>query len=156
VTVKAKRNANTDSIRLRREFASVFNYKGTSIKDVFITHDPYVYKWNDFITSTNNATTLLSVNLFSVLDLLNRNNAPVSKLQKTLVREEQYNYVSLVFSKQKVTEITHLKGDSLQIFMDKYRPSVADAKTMTDYEMMIYIKKCYAEFIKPPKKSKLL
>jgi hypothetical protein len=154
VAIKAKRNANTDSIRLRKEFVSVFNYKGTSIKDAFITRDPYVYKWDDFITSTNNATTILSVNLLSVVDLLNKNNAPVSKLQKTLIREEQYNYVSQVFSKQKVTEITHLKGDSLQTFMDKYRPSAADTRSMSDYDVMMYIKKCYAEFVKPggPKK----
>ena len=51
-------------------------------------------------------------------------------------------------------EITHLKGDSLQTFMDKYRPSVADAKTMTDYEVMLYIKKCYGEFIKPQEDKK--
>ncbi|MDB5142376.1 MAG: hypothetical protein JWQ66_1089, partial [Mucilaginibacter sp.] len=135
-------------------FAPVFNYKGTTIKDAFITRDPYVYKWDDFITSTNNATTLVSVNLLSVFDLLNKNNAPVSKLQKTLIREEQYNYVSQVFSKQKVTEITHLKGDSLQTFMDKYRPSAADTRSMSDYDVMMYIKKCYAEFVKPggPKK----
>jgi hypothetical protein len=154
VVIIGKHDPKADSIRLRKEFAPVFNYKSTTIKDAFITRDPYVYKWNDFITSTNNATTILSVNLLSVFDLLNRNNAPVSKLQKTLVRQEQYNYVSQVFSKQKVTEITHLKGDSLQTFMDKYRPSVADAKTMSDYEVMIYIKRCYAEFVKPQEDTK--
>lgn len=149
VTIKAKRNANADSLRLRKEFASVFNYKGTSFKDAFITRNPYAYVPNDYITSTNNTTTLISVNLLSVIDLLNKNKVPVSKLQKTLIREEQYNYVDQVFSKQKVTEITKLKGDSLQTFMEKYRLSIADARSMTDYEVMIYIKKCYAEFIKP-------
>src|ERR1700743_1466137 len=149
VVIIGKHDPKADSIRLRKEFAPVFNYKGTTIKDAFITRDPYVYKWDDFITSNNNATTLLSVNLLSVLDLLNRNNTPVSKLQKTLLKEEEYDYVDRKFSKQKVTEITHLKGDSLQTFMDRYRPSVAEENTMTDYEVMIYIKKCYTEFIKP-------
>ncbi|HEY4194377.1 MAG TPA: hypothetical protein VGM63_02500 [Mucilaginibacter sp.] len=154
VVIIGKRDPKADSLKFRKDFAQVFDYKAPTFKDAFITRDPNVYKWNDFITSTNNATTILSLNLLSVLDLLNKNNAPVSKLQKTLVREEQYNYVSTVFSKQKVTEITHLKGDSLQTFMDKYRPSVADAKTMTDYEVMIYIKKCYREFTEPEELKK--
>jgi hypothetical protein len=153
VTIKAKRDANTDSINLRKQFAKVFNYQGTKFKDVFITRDPYVYKPNDYITSTNNATTLLSVNLLSVLSLLNKDNAPVSKLQTTLIKDEQYSYVDQVFSKQKVKELTPLKGDSLQTFMDRYRPSVANAKGMSDYDAMIYIKKCYKDFVTPVSKS---
>ena len=153
VTVKARRDANTDSINLRKQFANVFNYKPTSFKDVFIAQDPFVYKWNDFITSTNNATAILSVNLLSVLSMFNKNNAPLPKLQTTLMKDEQYNYVEQVFSKQKVKEITPLKGDSLQTFMDRYRPSAARAKSMSDYEVMIYIKKCYKDFVKQESKS---
>lgn len=154
VTIKARRNANADSLRLRKEFAAVFNHKGTSVKDAFITRNPYAYIPNDYITSTNNATTLISVNLLSVLNLLNKNKAPVSKLQKTLLKDEEYNYVDKVFSTQKVIQITKLKGDSLQAFMDKYRPSVNTAKTMADYEVIIYIKTCYVEFIKPAENKK--
>jgi hypothetical protein len=153
VTVKAKRDANTDSINLRKQFANVFNYKATTFKDVFIAQDPYVYKWDDFITSTNNATTILSVNLLSVLSMFNKGNAPLPKLQTTLIKDEQYNYVDQVFSKQKVKELTPLRGDSLQTFMDRYRPSVARAKSMSDYEVMIYIKKCYKDFVKPESRS---
>jgi len=98
-------------------------------------------------------TTLLSVNLISVLDLLNKNNAPVSKLQQTLLKDEQDEYVDRVFSRQKVMELTHLKRDSLQNFMDKYRPSSKAAHTMNDYDVMIYIKKCYTEFKNPIEKK---
>ena len=154
VVIIGKRPSNTDSIRLRKEYAPVFNHKDATIKDAFITRSPDVYHPNDYITSTNNFTTLLSVNLLSVLDLLNKNNAPVTKLQKMLIRDEQSNYVDQVFSNQKVTELTKLKGDSLQTFMDKYRPSIVDARSMSDYEVMIYIKKCYAEFVKPVGKGK--
>lgn len=149
VVITGKRDPNADSIRLRKEFAPVFEHKNAGIKDAFITRDPYVYKWNDFITSTNNATTLLSVNLLSVLDMLNKNNAPVTKLQQTLLKEEEYDYVDRKFSKQKVIDLTGLKGDSLQMFMDKYRPSTTEAKKMTDYDVRIYIKKSYTEFTKP-------
>jgi hypothetical protein len=148
VVITGKRDPNTDSIRLRKEFAPVFEHKNVGVKDAFITRDPYVYKWNDFITSTNNATTLLSVNLLSVLDLVNRNNAPVTKLQKTLLKEEDDDYVDRKFSRLKVTELTGLKGDSLQNFMDRYRPSTVQAKKMTDYDVRIYIKKSFTEFVK--------
>lgn len=153
VTIMSKRNANTDSINLRKQFASVFDYKGTNVKDAFITRSTKYTPYN-YITAPNNATTLLSVNLLEVLDLLSRNKAPMSKLQKTLIKDEQYNYVEQVFSKQKITEITHLKGDSLQIFMDKYRPTVADARSMSDYEMLIYIKKSYGGFVRANEKKK--
>lgn len=149
VVIIGKRPSNTDSIRLRKEFAPVFAYKGTTFKDVFIPNSTNILPYNDFITSTNNMTKLLSVNLLSVFDWLGKNKTPTSKLQQTLLRDEQSNYVDQVFSRPKVSELTHLKGDSLQTFMDKYRPSSAVAHTMNDYELMLYVKKCYAEFVKP-------
>ena len=150
VVIIGKRCANADSIRLRKEFAPVFNYNGTTIKDAFITHSPYdAYKYNDFITSPHNMTTLLSVNLLQVMDWLGKNKAPTTKLQRVLLKDEQINYVDQVFSRQKVVELTHLRGDSLQNFMDKYRPSAATVRSMNDYEVMIYIKKSYTEFVKP-------
>jgi hypothetical protein len=154
VVIIGKRPSNTDSIKLRKEFAPVFNYKGTTFKDVFIPNSTNILPYNDFITSTNNMTTLLSVNLLQVVDWLGKNKAPPSKLQHILLKDEQINYVDQVFSKQKVTELTRLKDDSLQTFMDKYRPSAATARTMSDYEVMIYIKKCYAEFVKPEQRGK--
>ena len=149
VVIIGKRPSNTDSIKLRKEFSSVFNYKGTTFKDVFLPRYTNILPYNDFITSTNNMTTLLSFNLLQVVDWLGKSKAPATKLQQVLLRDEQMNYVDQVFSRQKVVELTHLKGDSLQNFMDKYRPSAGVASTMSDYEMMIYIKKCYGEFVKP-------
>jgi hypothetical protein len=148
VVIIGRRPSNTDSIKLRKEFAPVFAYKGTTFKDVFIPNSTNILPYNDFITSTNNMTTMLSVNLLSVIDWLGKNKTPTSKLQQTLLRDEQSNYVDQVFSRPKVIELTHLKGNSLQNFMDKYRPSSAVAHTMNDYEVMIYIKKCYREFVK--------
>ncbi|HEY9000947.1 MAG TPA: carboxypeptidase-like regulatory domain-containing protein [Mucilaginibacter sp.] len=149
VVIIGKRPSNTDSIKLRKEFGSVFNYKGTEFKDVFMSNSSYIKPYNDFITSTHSTATLLSVNLLQVFDWLGKSKSPTTKLQQVLLKDEQMNYVDQVFSRQKVVELTHLKGDSLQNFMDKYRPSAGVARTMSDYEMMIYIKKCYLEFEKP-------
>jgi len=148
VVIIGKRPTNTDSIKLRKEFGSVFNYKGTEFKNVFMSNSSYIKPYNDFITSTHSTATLLSVNLLQVMDWLGKNRSPTTKLQQVLLKDEQMNYVDQVFSRQKVVELTHLKGDSLQTFMDKYRPSAGVARTMSDYEMMIYIKKCYGEFVK--------
>ena len=154
VVIIGRRPSNTDSIKLRKEFAPVFAYQGTTFKDVFMPNSSYIKPYNDFITSTHSTATLLSVNLLQVIDWLGKNKTPTSKLQQTLLRDEQSNYVDQVFSRPKVIELTHLKGDSLQTFMDKYRPSAANARSMSDYEVMIYIKKCYAEFVKPEQKGR--
>lgn len=148
VTVKAKHDVKADSLRTRKEFAKVFTYKSPTFMDMFVPIDPYVYKPNDYITATNSTTTLVSVNLLAVLSLLDKKKDPTSKLQQTLLKDEESDYVDRVFSKQKVTDITNLKGDSLLDFMDDYRPTLKQAKTMTDYDMMLYIKKDYAEFIR--------
>jgi len=148
VVIIGKRPTNTDSIKLRKEFAPVFNYKGTAFKDVFMPNSSYIKPYDDFITSTHSTATLLSVNLLQVIDWLGKSKSPTTKLQQTLLRDEQSNYVDQVFSKTKVVELTHLKGDSLQNFMDKYQPSAATVRTMSDYEVMIYIKRCYGEFVK--------
>ena len=148
VVIIGKRPSNTDSIKLRKEFAPVFGYKGTAFKDVFMPNSSYIKPYNDFITSTHNTATLMSVNLLQVIDWLGKNKTTTSKLQQTLLKDEQSNYVDQVFSRPKVIELTHLKGDSLQNFMDKYRPSAATARVMSDYEVMLYIRKCYEEFVK--------
>jgi hypothetical protein len=41
-----------------------------------------------------------------------------------------------------------MQGDSLQDFMSTYRPTITRLKQMTDYELLIYIKESYAEFVK--------
>jgi hypothetical protein len=148
VVIIGKRQSNTDSVKLRKEFAPVFNYKGTAFKDVFMSNSSYIKPYNDFIWSTHSTATLVSVNLLQVMDWLGKNKSPTTKLQQVLLKDEQMNYVDQVFSKQKVVELTHLKGDSLQNFMDEYRPSAGAARTMSDYEMMIYIKRCYGKFSK--------
>ncbi len=69
-------------------------------------------------------------------------------MQKQLLNDEEYNYVDHVFSKEKVQSLTSLKGDSLQNFMNEYRPSIKELKQMTDYQLILYIKKSYDTFNK--------
>jgi CarboxypepD_reg-like domain len=149
VVVKLKYDPKLDSVRVRKEFAAAFAYKRPAFKDMFITVDPYVYIPNNYINATNSTASLVSVNLLSLVNLLSKkSNDPNSKLQQTLLRDEETEYVDRAFSKQKIRSLTNLKGDSLLDFMDDFRPTIKQAKKMTDYEMVLYIKKSYADFIK--------
>lgn len=147
VLIKGKRNYKKDSLTNRREFSKAFRYQPKSIKDVFIRRSPY-----DNTGRPNNTSELVSINLLQMFGLFGTDKK--SALQKTLLRDEQDNYVSHVFSKEKIENITALKGDSLQEFMVRFRPSAHEVKTMTEYNMIIYIKKCYADY-RAGKKSEI-
>ena len=150
VKIRARRNARADSLRNRREFASVFAYRSSTIKDAFIARpaDLDFGKPSNHINADKSTATILSINLLSVIDMLNKNRAPQSKLQKILLKDEEDEYVDRFFSPEKVSSITNLKGDSLQNFMNQYHPEIKKVKKMSDYDMISYIKKSYAEYLK--------
>ena len=146
VNIKAKRDARSDSLRLRKEFGSVFNYKAPTFSDALINKHYEIVGYNDFITSYNNTSAIVGVNVLSVINLLSKKKAPKSRLQQILIKEEIADYSARAFSGDKVTAATGLKADSLKTFMDKYRPDNSQLRAMSDYEVISYIKKCYAEF----------
>lgn len=144
VTIKGFRNYKLDSLNRRKDFASVFAYKAPGLKDIFMTRSPGISQlYSPFQNSPSN---LVSVNLLAVVGLLNRNNTPVSRLQKKLLQDEAQGYVDRIFSMEKVQSLTTLSGDSLRMFMDKYRPTAEQVKEMTAYDLMVYIKKSGDEF----------
>jgi hypothetical protein len=155
VRIKAKRNAKADSLRNRREYASVFNYRGATVKDAFITRSTKYVPSNN-ITADKSTATILSVNLLSVIDMLGDHKTPQSKLQKVLLKDEENEYVDRFFSPEKVSSVTNLKGDSLQNFMNQYHPDIKKVKKMNDYDMVTYIKDSYSQYVKNgSKQSKL-
>jgi hypothetical protein len=146
VRINGIRNYTLDSLNRRKEYAAFYAYKARKFKDIFIPKSPNVNtQYSPFQSSTSS---LVGVNLLSVIGLLAKNNAPASKMQKKLLKDEEYNYVDHVFSREKVQSITSLKGDSLQNFMNDCRPSIKELKQMTDYQLMLYIKKSYGTFKK--------
>ncbi|WP_219223483.1 carboxypeptidase-like regulatory domain-containing protein [Pedobacter antarcticus] len=146
VRVKGIRNYTRDSLNKRKEYAAFYAYKAPKFKDIFITKSLNVS--TQYSPFQNSTSSLVGVNLLSVISLLSKNNVPVSKMQKQLLKDEEYNYVDHVFSKEKVQSLTSLKGDSLQNFMNEYRPSIKELKQMTDYQLILYIKKSYDTFNK--------
>ncbi|MFD1255351.1 hypothetical protein ACFQ3S_00960 [Mucilaginibacter terrae] len=148
VKVASRRDFKKDSVRNRRMFSSVYNYKAPGIKDALTQKAILAYIPSNQINVQNSTTSLMGVNVLSLIGLLNKNKNSINKLQKVMLKDEESSYIERVFSKQKVENVTMLKGDSLQNFIIKYRPSVTEAKNMTEYELVMYIKKSYAEFIK--------
>jgi len=149
VNIRSTRNTKADSLRNRKEFSNVFAYKGKHLSDAMVTIDPYVDIPYDYITARNSTASIVGFDVLKLVSLLTKKDQ-TTHLQKIMIQDEADNYVDHQFSKQKVVAITNLKGDSLQTFMIRYRPGIAQAKKMNDYEMITYIKKCYTEFVAPP------
>ena len=147
VSVGASRNFKMDSLRNRRLFSSVYNYKATGIKELFTQKASLVYKPDNYINAPNSTTSLVGVDVLSVIKMFGKGNKNISRLQKAMFKDEESSFVDRTFSKQKVASITALKGDSLQNFILKYRPSITQIKRMTNYELIMYIKKSYNQYI---------
>lgn len=150
VKIRTNRNYKKDSLELRKEYAYVFNYQKTKITDAFIKVDPN-YKSPHANINPNSTASILKLNVLQIVGLLGKSKTPISKLKQTLLRDEEENYVDHIFSKTKIEASTPLKGDSLQKFIQRYRPTYLDAKRMNDYQVILFIKKSYAEFIKSEK-----
>lgn len=149
VNVLGKRNFKSDSVRNRQMFANIYNYRGGGLKELMVEKASLEYKPNNYIDGANNTLNLGGINVLQVINLFSIDKT--SKLQKTLIADEGESYVDRYFTRRKIAALTSMKGDSLQNFMVRYRPTVYQVKTMSDYELAMYIKASYAEYRKQVK-----
>lgn len=149
VKINSFRNYKADSLKFREEFAKTFNYSKPKFKDIFISKNYSSNVPRHPNQASNSTASLISVDVLSVISMLGKNRTPQSKLQQKLIKEEEEQYLDNTFSKRKVQNLTGLKGDSLQTFMQLYRPNIDAAKYMSEYDIILYIKKCYHEYIEP-------
>ncbi len=119
-TVTVTGSYQSDSIRRRQEYADIFTKPksraplGIAPKDgVGLTVNPVIFQSDK--------------------------EKQKKKLKKMLIYEEEQSYVDYSFSKGYVERITGLHGDSLQVFMLRYRPSYAFCRTTTKTDMLVYI-----------------
>jgi hypothetical protein len=150
VQIYTNRNYKLDSLKLRKEYAGAFVYKGPNFSDMFIEK---AWRKDEYIPSFTNprsTASMVSLNLLHVASLFGKKKVQNTRLKETLLRDEELNYVDHVFSNDKVESITGLNGEQLIKFMDIYRPTVLSLKKMTGYELTVYIKKSYEEFMKKP------
>jgi len=67
-------------------------------------------------------------------------------LKKRLLRNEQESYIDYVFSPGRVSSVTGLRGDDLQTFFNRYRPSYELARKLGYEGMIMYINNKMKEF----------
>ncbi|HEY6900404.1 MAG TPA: hypothetical protein VI233_07170 [Puia sp.] len=70
------------------------------------------------------------------------------RLEKRLGKEEEEYYIDSRYNKDNVTKYTRLKGDSLQQFMQKYRPSYEYCRRAANVDILVYINDCYKQYMK--------
>jgi len=150
ITIYSKRDYLKDSLQLRRDFANVFAYQAPTIKDVLVQKG-LRYQTPGSNLVSNSTSSILSLDVLKTVGLLTKNKSSLSKLKKVQLKDEETNYINNRFSAEKINAITKLEGDSLQRFIEEYRPNVELVRKMNDYEMLMYIKRSYDAFIKPNK-----
>jgi hypothetical protein len=157
VRIEAKNKYHFDSLRNRQEFRSVYGYKSPKIQNILVSKSAYVRspRFPDRNINTMSTAAIAGIDVLQFINFFGKDKNPTSRLQKTLLVGEENNYVDKAFSKSKITRVTSLKGDALQQFINKYRPSRVQAEEMSDYEMILYIKKSYSDFTKSGKNGSL-
>jgi hypothetical protein len=68
------------------------------------------------------------------------------KLKKRILKEEEQHYIDYRYSREYISRLTHLKGDSLQKFMEEYRPSYDFARKAATVDILIFINDSYKQF----------
>jgi hypothetical protein len=69
-------------------------------------------------------------------------------LKKRLIREEQEYYVDFRCSRDYVSRLTKLKGDSLQQFMMKFRPTYDFCRKAANVDILVFVNDSYKKFMK--------
>lgn len=126
VTVISK--YKVDSLNRRNEYASLYNRPMSKLTG---GHTPVGFGIN-----------------FSPFTYFSRQEKQRRDLKKHLKKEDEASYVDFRFSAEQVTRLTLLKGDSLQSFLSKYRPSYSFCRKASTEDMRTYIQTSYKEFVK--------
>lgn len=90
---------------------------------------------------------------FSPLSYFYRPEAQRRKLRRRLKEEEIDYYIDSRFPRPYVARVTGLQGDSLQIFMYRYRPTYKFCRKASNEDMLFYINDCLKKYHALPRKS---
>jgi hypothetical protein len=135
VAITAKRNYLRDSTNNRKQFAKEFAFRGPRLTDVMRP------------TATNVPFAWVSVDLLSLFRAIGKKKSPQYRLQQTMLRYEREDHTNQRFTHKLVGGLTGLQGDTLDDFMNEYRPTTpAQVDAMTDYNLVLYIKDSLQRF----------
>jgi len=68
------------------------------------------------------------------------------KLKKRLLKEEEQHYIDYRYNREFISRLTHLKGDSLQKFMEQYRPTYDYTRKAANVDILIFINDSFKKF----------
>lgn len=136
VHVTAKRDRVKDSLNNRAMYAKEFNTAAPKLKDILV------------VSNSPGPLPLFGITVVpsQLIRAITYKHSKEYKFKKVLVRDENNRYIDSRFGERLVRELTNLKDDSLLNFMDRYRPTIAEIKKMTDYDIRIYIKSSMSKF----------
>jgi hypothetical protein len=141
VNISAYKRYLQDSIDNRQQFAKEFAFKGPVLTDMM--HP----------STTNAPFSYVNVDAISLYKILTKKRSRAYWLQQNMLGLEKVNHVALRFNRGLVSQITGLKGDSLNTFMTDYRPAQSQVDGMNDYNLMLFIKNNYDAYKKRPAKQ---
>ena len=70
----------------------------------------------------------------------------IKQWKKRISHEEEQHYVDFRFSRDYVSHLTRLQGDSLQQFMERYRPSYDYCRKAATVDILVFISDSYKKF----------
>ncbi|PVD53702.1 hypothetical protein DC498_04095 [Terrimonas sp.] len=83
---------------------------------------------------------------FSPITRFSKKEKEQRRFKKTFYQQEQEYYIDSKFPYQYISQLTGLKGDSLQTFMLNYRPTYKFCRANDKAAMLVYINDKYREF----------
>jgi hypothetical protein len=114
-------NYQIDSLQRRKDYANIYNKKHP------------VKLWNEKRPGDAPGLNFSPLGFFSGTEKQKR------RLKKRLAQEEADYYIDSKFSLVRVSRLTRLTGDSLRLFMMRFRPSYKFCRMATSQDMLLYI-----------------
>ena len=85
---------------------------------------------------------------FSPIGFFSKGEKQKRALKKRLLRDEEQFYINYRFSRPFVAKLTRFGGDTLQLFMERYRPTYKFCRKASEQDMLLYVNDHLTEFRK--------
>ena len=118
------RNYRQDSLQNRIDYAKAFNYEKVSVGSM-----------------TNIGPNGAGIDINELIRLFQfRKNKSMLQFQARVIQQEKDAFIDQRFTRSLVRRLTGLSGESLEVFMQLYRPTYEFTKYTSDYDFQLYIR----------------
>ncbi len=120
INVDEMKNFELDSIKRREDYRFIYEKKHP------------VKLWNEKRPGDGPGLN------FSPIGYLSKIEKQKRRLKKRLRLEEEVEYIDYKFSPYRIAQLSRLRGDSLQIFLLRYRPTYQFCRIASNQDILIY------------------